>query len=103
MRLDGNAAAGDLRDVFAFDPTLALATCASCGATRELGASHAYLDAPGVVLRCASCEAVLLRAVRTDARTWIELSGCASIEVPGAGRLVRPAGVREPRPGMRGS
>jgi Family of unknown function (DUF6510) len=79
MRLDGNAAGGALQDVFSFDPTLALATCASCGTTRELGASLAYLDAPGVVLRCASCEAVLLRVVRSDARIWIELSGCASL------------------------
>jgi hypothetical protein len=31
MRLDGNAAAGALRDVFARDITDAMATCAGCG------------------------------------------------------------------------
>ena len=81
MRLDGNAAAGALQEVFPFDATLALATCAACGATSELGAAFAYMDAPGVVVRCASCEAVLLRVARSESRTWIELSGCASLQV----------------------
>ena len=31
---DGNAAAGDLSDVFAFDVTMARTTCAVCGDTR---------------------------------------------------------------------
>ena len=81
MRLDGNAAAGALQEVFPFDATMAVTTCASCGARSELGGSHAYLDAPGVVLRCAGCESVLLRVARDEGRIWIELSGCASIEI----------------------
>jgi len=81
MRLDGNAAAGALQEVFPFDATLALATCASCGARAALGAALAYLDAPGVVVRCPSCEAVLLRLARNERRVWLELSGCASIEI----------------------
>ena len=81
MKLDGNAAAGALQEVFPFDATVAFATCAGCGARGELGGAEAYLDAPGVVLRCASCEAVLIRLARGDGRIWIELSGCASLEV----------------------
>jgi hypothetical protein len=81
MRLDGNAAAGALQEVFPFDATLAVATCAGCGARDELGAAEAYMDAPGVVLRCASCESVLIRLARNENRIWIELSGCASIEI----------------------
>jgi Family of unknown function (DUF6510) len=81
MRLDGNAAAGALQEVFPFDATLALATCAECGARGELGGASAYLDGPGVVLRCASCESVLLRLARNENRIWLELSGCASLEV----------------------
>ena len=38
MRLDGNAAAGQLRDVFALDATAARATCATCNTTAPLGA-----------------------------------------------------------------
>jgi Family of unknown function (DUF6510) len=81
MRLDGNAAAGALQEVLPFDATLAFATCAECGAHGELGGASAYLDAPGVVLRCASCESVLIRMARSDSRIWLELSGCASLEV----------------------
>ena len=81
MRLDGNAAAGALEEVLGFEVTRALATCASCGARGELGGSFAYMNAPGVVVRCASCEGVLVRVARGDGRVWVELSGCASLEV----------------------
>jgi len=81
MRLDGNAAAGALQEVFPLDATLAFATCAACGARDQLGGAQAYMDAPGVVLRCAHCESVLLRLARNENRIWLELSGCASLEV----------------------
>jgi hypothetical protein len=81
MRLDGNAAAGALQQVLPFDATLALATCAACGSTGELGGAFAYMNAPGVVVRCASCEGVLIRFAQSEGRIWIELSGCASLEV----------------------
>jgi hypothetical protein len=81
MRLDGNAAAGALQEVFPFDATVAFATCAGCGTRAELGRAQAYMDAPGVVLRCASCESVLLRMARNENRIWLELSGCASLEI----------------------
>ena len=81
MRLDGNAAAGALQQVLAFDVTRAVATCAACGSAGELGGSFAYLNAPGVVLRCPSCEAVLLRAAWSERRVWMELSGCASLQL----------------------
>ena len=80
MRLDGNAAAGALGEVFPFDATMMLATCASCGA-RRLGGALAYVDAPGIVLRCAACEAVLMRMATNERRVWVEMSGCASIEI----------------------
>jgi hypothetical protein len=35
--LDGNAAGGLLREVFAFDATVAATTCAGCGRTRADG------------------------------------------------------------------
>ena len=61
--LDGNAAAGLLGDLFAFDVTMAVSTCAVCGYTRPVAELHAYMDAPGMVLRCASCGAAQLRLV----------------------------------------
>ena len=63
--LDGNATAGDLADIFAFDATTAITTCATCHHTHPVATLRAYLRAPGMVLRCASCDAVQLRFVRS--------------------------------------
>lgn len=57
-RLDGNAAAGPLRDLIAVDLTSANSTCAHCGnmTQRDLSA-----DAPALVVRCPSCTGIVLR------------------------------------------
>ena len=62
---DGNASAGDLADIFDFDVTTAVTTCATCHHTHPVATLGAYPWAPGLVLRCASCEAVQLRLVRS--------------------------------------
>jgi hypothetical protein len=41
-----------------------------------------YAHAPGMVARCAHCNAVMLRIVRGPDRTWLDMSGVASIELP---------------------
>jgi hypothetical protein len=41
-----------------------------------------YSDAPGIVGRCFHCEAVLLRIVHAPGRSYVELSGVASLEMP---------------------
>jgi hypothetical protein len=84
--LDGNAAAGVLSEVFAPEMTVAVTTCATCGDSRALGELHAYLKAPGVVLRCAVCNAVQVRLVQAEGRAWLDLRGIRVLEValPGA-------------------
>lgn len=82
ISLDGNAAAGDLADVFTFDVTVAVTTCATCHRTHPVGALRAYLQAPGVVLRCASCGAVQMRLVRSRARAWLDIRGIDLLEIP---------------------
>jgi hypothetical protein len=81
LRVDGNAVAGMMNDVFAFELTTARGTCASCGAVGEVGVLHAYVQAPGAVLRCPRCQAVLMRVVRSDERLWFEVRGMRSLEV----------------------
>jgi hypothetical protein len=73
--LDGNAAAGELSEVFAQDPTTAIATCAGCGLTGAMAAVHVYEDAMGTVLRCPRCDAVLLRLVHTRDEVHMEMRG----------------------------
>ena len=59
-RLDGNAAAGTLREIFVHEITSARVECGSCGRIEPVGAEHAYIQAPGLVLRCIHCDGVLL-------------------------------------------
>ena len=80
LRLDGNAAAGILGEVFATEVTTATGTCAGCGAVDAVGAVHVYMAA-GVVLRCPRCDNVLMRIVEGGGRVWIDLSGLRSLEL----------------------
>jgi hypothetical protein len=79
--LDGNAAAGVLSEVFAVDVTAAIGQCVGCGRQGPLGATVAYLHAPGVVLRCRGCDQVLVRVVIAPDRHWIDLRGLAVLEL----------------------
>ena len=44
--LDGNVTAGDLADIFAFDATTAITTCATCRHTHAVATLRAYVRAP---------------------------------------------------------
>ena len=79
--LDGNAAAGALAEVFVPEMTVAVTTCATCGDARPLGELRAYLQAPGVVLRCASCGGVQVRLVRAAERVWLDLRGVRVLQL----------------------
>ena len=79
--LDGNAAAGTLAELFVSEMTTAVTTCASCGDRRLVGELLAFLRAPGLVLRCASCDAVQVRVVRSSTRAWLDLRGVKVLEV----------------------
>jgi hypothetical protein len=81
MRLDGNAIGGLLLEVFGVDLTAATGICASCGAEGFVATLDVYVHAPGVVGRCRSCDAVMIRIVRSETRTWLDLSGTRSIEI----------------------
>jgi hypothetical protein len=79
--LDGNAAAGELSNLFAFDITTAEGQCSHCGTTRPFPLSHIYMDGPGLVARCADCENVLLRLVKAKRRVLLDLRGMAYLSV----------------------
>ena len=81
LKLDGNAIGGLLGEIFVEELTIARSTCGSCGAVREVGALSVYAQAPGAVMRCPGCEAVLLRVVRGEGRIWLELQGVSCLEL----------------------
>jgi Family of unknown function (DUF6510) len=78
--LDGNAAAGPLREVFAVDVTAARGECVGCGSTAPMAEARLFADAPGLVLRCAGCDGVLLRMVSGGGRRWLDVRGLAYLE-----------------------
>jgi Family of unknown function (DUF6510) len=73
--LDGNAAAGELSGIFPMDVTTAEGQCAHCGAIKRFAEAHLYMQAPGVVARCAVCEHVLLRLVNARRRMFLDARG----------------------------
>ena len=73
--LDGNAAAGDLSKIFVVDVTAAQGQCANCGAIRRFAEAHLYMQAPGVVARCAVCDHILLRLVNAGPRVFLDVRG----------------------------
>jgi hypothetical protein len=81
MKLDGNAIGGLLIEVFGTDVTAATGVCASCGAEGYVATLDVYVHAPGVVGRCRSCEAVMLKIVRSADRTWLDLRGTRSLQI----------------------
>ncbi len=81
LKLDGNAIGGLLGEVFVGELTVARSTCASCGAVREVGALFVYAHAPGAVVRCPGCDAVLLRIVKGEGRLWLEVQGVSCLEL----------------------
>ena len=64
LRLDGNAVAGLLQEVFAVEMTTAIGTCSGCGTAGPVGAARLYRGA-GIVLRCPHCDNVLAKTSRT--------------------------------------
>jgi hypothetical protein len=81
LKLDGNAAAGLLREVYAFELTSARGRCNNCGNVTEIGAVMVYANAPGTVLRCPVCDAVLMRIASSDDRYWLDVRGITWLEI----------------------
>lgn len=83
-RLDGNAAAGLLDEVFCFEMTTAFATCAGCGAVAPIGALPVYGHEMGAILRCAGCDTAIVRVARTGGRYWLDLRGASLLRIEDA-------------------
>jgi hypothetical protein len=76
---DGNAVAGPLSQIFAFDVTRMIVTCGACGSESPLGALRLYGDTMGMILRCVRCGEINLRA--------LEFNGIISLDARGATRM----------------
>ena len=81
LRLDGNAAAGTLGEVFSFEVTTAHYACEGCGRVAHIGEAIAYMTEIGTIVRCPSCDNVLIRFAHNRGRHWIDLRGIRYLQV----------------------
>jgi hypothetical protein len=89
--MDGNMLGGTLGELFSMDVTSATVTCVSCGANWAIAQTRVYPHAPGMVARCPTCDAVLLRLVLRPADRPPVLT--ARPGRPGSPASNRPAGL----------
>src|SRR5918993_3614424 len=82
LRLDGNAAAGTLGEVFSFEVTTAHYACEGCGRVDQIGAAMVYeVRGLGTIVRCPSCDNALIRLAHNRGRQWIDLRGIRYLQV----------------------
>jgi hypothetical protein len=81
LHLDGNAAAGELAELFTAEMTAAIVTCASCGATGAVGAALLYGQRPGLVLRCPQCLAMLACITHVRERVLVDMAGVRILQM----------------------
>lgn len=79
--LDGNAAAGILREVFGVEMTTAMGECGHCGSRAPLAETASYVRGPGVVLRCRACESVLVVITGVRGVNCVDISGLQVLAV----------------------
>src|SRR3712207_8483347 len=74
LRLDGNAAAGTLGELFSFEVTTAHYACEGCGRADQIGAAIVYeVRGLGTIVRCPSCDNALVWLAHNRGRHWIDL------------------------------
>ena len=82
LMLDGNAMAGLLHELFDVEMTIAPVECAACGRLGELGSLWAFAESPGYVLRCPSCQNIILRMAVTPEEVFLDARGASYLAIP---------------------
>jgi len=80
--LDANAAAGVLMEIFGADATAVPSQCAHCGNVAAVATARAWMEGPGIVLRCSICHEVVLRIVETPDARYLDARGVAYLRLP---------------------
>ena len=81
VRVDGNAIAGALSEIFATDMTVASLTCGHCGRTAMLAVASVELDDDGFIVLCRSCDHTLFTGVRREGQLSIYLQNVTALTV----------------------
>ena len=81
LMLDANATAGLLYEIFGVEMTAAPTECANCGNEDEIGTLLAFVHGPGIILRCSTCENVVLRIVQTPDEIILDARGAVYLRL----------------------
>lgn len=81
MRLDGNAAAGLLMDIFGHEMTADITICGTCRAENPIGRLLVYAHGMGSVMRCPNCGNVQMKVAQIRGRYTIELRGIRTLHL----------------------
>ena len=81
LMLDANAAAGSLYEIFGAEMTASPTECAHCGREAEIGTLLAFIQGPGIVLRCSGCENVVIRIVQTPDAIYLDARGAVYLRL----------------------
>jgi uncharacterized protein DUF6510 len=81
LMLDANATAGMLYEIFGVEMTASPTECANCGNEGEIGELLAFTQGPGIVLRCSTCEHVVLRIVQTPEAIYLDARGAVYLRL----------------------
>jgi hypothetical protein len=81
LMLDANATAGLLYEIFGVEMTASPTECANCGNEGEIGELLAFVHGPGIILRCSSCENVVLRIVQTPNEIILDARGAVYLRL----------------------
>ena len=81
LMLDANATAAVLYEIFGVEMTASPTECAHCGNEGEIGALLAFTQGPGIVLRCSTCENVVLRVVQTPEAVYLDARGAVFLRL----------------------
>jgi hypothetical protein len=79
LAVDGNAIGGLLIEVFGTEMTTAVVTCDNCGAVSQVAELAVYRPELGTVVRCRSCESVLMVFTKVRGVTCVDLMGMTSM------------------------
>ncbi len=78
--VDGNAIGGLLMEVFGAEMTAATGTCAACGSSAQVAELAVYRPRLGTVVRCRTCDNVLMVFVAIHDVTCVDLRGLARLD-----------------------
>lgn len=81
LMLDANATAGLLYEIFGTEMTASPTECAHCGNEGEIGTLLAFTQGPGIILRCSTCENIVLRIVQTPDEIILDARGAVYLRL----------------------